>query len=193
MKCFIGVRNALILYALIGLVVWAICGCKNAEIPDTWPDVPPLPFPTTTTTIPPGQQDAINPADVTWLGVNVGAWPAKYPLSVTVDAARITYTQAGTSNWDPKAEAGRPDMTGNPWVIAKINGKWTAATHEWLTKGQQRKAKRSVHGDHIKRREFGPNWTPVSGETYGSCVSGLCRGSQRNQAERTQIVLYVWP
>ena len=138
--------------------------------------------------------DAINPKDVTWLGVNVGEWEKKYTLSVKVEGSRIIYDQQGTTDWDPKPEAGRPDMTGNPWIITdEFNGKWVAATHEWMTKGQKVKGKRSVHGDHIKRREFGSDWTPTVGRKYGFMVSGLCRGSQRNQSERTQIILYTWP
>jgi len=136
--------------------------------------------------------DAIDPKDITWLGVNVGEWDKRYSLSVNVEGSRIIYDQQGTTEWTPKNEAG-VDATGNPWVIAKLNGKWTAATHEWMRVGQKAKGKRSVHGDHIKRAEFGPTWTPTEGEEYGFCVSGLCRGSQRNQSERTQIIKYVWP
>jgi hypothetical protein len=136
--------------------------------------------------------DAIDVKEITWLGVNVGEWEKKYTLRVYVEGSRIVYDQQGTTDWDPKPEAGKPDMTGNPWIIAKLNGQWTAATHEWMTKGQKAKAKRSVHGDHIKKSEFGNDWTPTVGEEYGFLVSGLCRGSQRNQSERTQIILYTW-
>jgi len=140
--------------------------------------------------------DAIDPKEVTWIGVNVGEWEKKYTLRVEVSGNSIVYDQQGTTDWYPKPEAGREDMTGNPWIIAKLNGKWTAATHEWMTKGQKAKGKASVAGDHIKRHEFGgenwEQWKPTVGEDYGFCVSGLCRGAQRNQSERTQIVMMTW-
>ena len=183
--------------------------------------------------------DAIDPKDITWLGVNVGEWEKKYPLKVKLDNKFITYDQEGTSKWTPKVFGAsaeevdvedvalmnileedekiramlednvldsigarsflEPDLriqgtalVGNPWIIAKLNGKWTAATHEWMRPKQKQKGRRSVHGDHIKRREFGPDWTPTVGEQYGFCVSGLCRDATRNEQERTQIVLFTW-
>jgi len=154
--------------------------------------------------------DAIDWKDIAWLGVNVGAWEKKFSLKVSLKGSLIVYDQEGTSKWptvmvssaseeesvdmvdDEMVNIKATALTGNPWIIAKLNGKWTAATHEWMRPGQKEKGKRSVHGDHIKRNEFGPNWTPTVGEEYGFCVSGLCRGVQRNQSERTQIVLMKW-
>jgi hypothetical protein len=140
--------------------------------------------------------DAIDPKEIVWLGEDVGVWEKKYSLKVSLSGDKIIYDQEGTSNWTPKHEAG-VDATGNPWIITdefkdQFQGKWLAATHEWMRKNQKVKGKRSVHGDHIKKREFGSNWTPTSGRNYGSCVSGLCRGVQRNESERTQIILFKW-
>ena len=160
---------------------------KNKPDPQPNPEPNPEPNPDS------GQYpDAIDPKEVTWLGVNVGQWDKKYTLRVNVGGSSIVYDQQGTTDWTPKNEAGVA-ATGNPWVIAKLNGKWTAATHEWMRTGQKAKGKRSVHGDHIKKAEFGNDWVPTVGEDYGFCVSGLCRGSQRNQSERTQIIIYKWP
>ena len=131
--------------------------------------------------------DAIDPKQITWLGVNVGDWKKTLPLTVSLSQQFITYEQDGTTIWPS-----RLNTTANPWVIAKLNGKWHAATHEWMTVNQKRKDKRSVHGDHIKRREFGDAWEPTVGEEYGFCVSGLCRSTTRNVSERTQIVLIKW-
>lgn len=164
--------------------------------------------------------DAIDWKDITFLGVNVGGWEKKYELKVSLSGSKIIYDQEGTSNWTPKvvgasltaAELFEDDkalsalmredeesattmgtsLVGNPWIIAKLNGKWTAATHEWMRPSQREKGKRSVHGDHIKRAEFGSDWVPTVGEEYGFCVSGLCRGADRNEQERTQIVMMIW-
>lgn len=134
--------------------------------------------------------DAIDWKDITWLGVNVGGWDKKYKLRAYLDRNNIVYDQEATAAWPVKGT--NVKVTGNSWVIAKINGRWTAATHEWLRPGQKAKSRRSVHGDHIKRREFGPDWTPTVGEEYGFCVSGLCRDAKRNAKERTQIVTMIW-
>lgn len=136
-------------------------------------------------------KDAISLSEITWLGVDVSSWKKTYDLTVKLRGNNIVYDQEGTSKWTPKQEAGVM-ATANPWIIAKINGKWYAATHEWMRVNQREKGKRSVHGDHIKRREFGPDWTPTDGEEYGFMVSGLCRGTTRNVSERTPIVLMVW-
>lgn len=148
---------------------------------------------TTTTTQPPGPKDAISASDIQWLGVNVGEWAVTYDLAVRVQGNKIFYTQDATSRWPTRAIPNRSNGVANPWVIRKRNGKWVAATHEWMTKGQKFKAKSSVAGDHTKRAPHFPNdWKPKAGEEYGFVVSGLCRGSQRNVRERTNIVKIRW-
>jgi len=155
--------------------------------------------------------DGIDLEDIKWLGPNISGWEKKYNLAVRLDGNTIVYDQEGTANWPVKMVSSVPEdeeiedvvddevvkikataLVGNPWIIAKLNGQWTAATHEWLRPNQRGKAKRSVHGDHIKRGEFGLNWVPTVGEEYGFCVSALARGGQTNVSERTQIVLFTW-
>ena len=154
--------------------------------------------------------DGINPSEIKWLGENVGAWDKKYSLKVSLDGDKIIYDQEGTSKWpvvmvssvfeelsldiidDEMANIAATELSGNPWVIAKFNGQWKAATHEWMRPGQKIKGKVSVAGDHIKNSEFGANWKPTVGEEYGFVVTGLARGTARNVKERTQIVLFTW-
>jgi len=136
--------------------------------------------------------DAISISDITWLGENVGGWEKKYPLAVSLKGNKIVYDQQGTTDWTPKFTGGGNNLVGNPWVIAKLNGKWTAATHEWLNPKQKEKGKHTVAGDHIKRSEFGSDWKPTIGEEYGFVVTGLARCPVRNQLERTQIVKIIW-
>jgi hypothetical protein len=141
--------------------------------------------------------DEINPSDIKWLGVDVGQWKKVYDVKVEIKGDRIYYWQDGSKNWTPQPEAGREDMTANPWIFTnEFDGMWIGATHEWLTKNQQDKDKASVDGEHIKRFEFGGVnwrlWKPTVGRVYGHCTSGLCRGTKRNQSERTRIVLFTW-
>jgi hypothetical protein len=137
-------------------------------------------------------EDAILPADIRWLGDNVGAWQKKYSLQVSLNNTQIIYDQQGTSVWTPMKTGGGENLVGNPWVIAKLNGQWTGANHEWFRASQKIKGKVTVAGDHIKRREFGDDWKPTVGEQYGFVVTGLARCTVRNQRERTQIVMVTW-
>ena len=175
----------IIVIGLAAISMFIISGCEIQDVIDDWDNSNDNNNEET------GYVDAINPSDVTWLGVNVGPWEKTYDLKVSLRGSFIVYDQEATANWTPKNEAGVM-ASANPWVIAKINGKWYAATHEWMRVNQREKGKRSVHGDHIKHPIFGPDWTPTVGEEYGFTVSGLCRGSQRNESERTPIVIMIW-
>ena len=162
----------------------ALCGCESIKIPD----LPQLPLPTTTTTtIPPAQfADEINSADITWLGVDVGRWPVTHSLKVSYTATEIIYDQGATAAWPAKN-----NISGNVWIIAKINGKWYAATHEFMRPNTRARGKNTLNMDHIERREF-EGWSPKQGEQVGHVVTGICRGDLRNVQERTQIVVNTW-
>lgn len=126
--------------------------------------------------------------EVVWLHENVSSWPVTGKLrSVDVSASRISldYEQAG--KW-PEMDG----VAGNPWIFVNWNGKWHAATWEWLRPGQKVKNRRAVNGDHIKRAPLNA-WSPKSGATYYFMVSSLCRDRRRNGNERTDIVPVVWP
>ena len=130
--------------------------------------------------------DEIHPADIKWLGVNVGAWKKTHSLEVQYSPTEIIYNQGATSVW-PSVN----NLNGNVWIIAKINGQWYAATHEYMRKGYTRRGKNTLNMDHIERREFA-GWVPQNGEKVGHLVSGLCRGRERNVSERTNIKLCTW-
>lgn len=151
--------------------------------------------PTTTTEPEPADllPDEINPSEITFVGgPNIGEWERKYSLEVKFSGNNIQLIQEGTKVW-PEVEYGDGKVCANPWVIAKIGGKWVAASFEWMRRNSQERTKRAVHGDHIKRpKEFGSDWQPKSGETLGFCVAGLSRGGETNASERTQIKTIIW-
>ena len=86
-------------------------------------------------------------------------------------------------------------VNGNPWVFVKWEGKWYAATWEWLRVGQTCKSKDAVAGDHIKQAPFNASsgWKPTSGQAYWIMVSAPARMGQMTVAERSNLVKVIWP
>ena len=123
---------------------------------------------------------------------NVSDWPVTStlgPISVSNTHIDIPYDKAG--QW-PLYGSGDDAVDGNLWVFVNWEGKWYAATWEWLRPGQTRKFRYAVNGDHIKKSPL-DRWSPRSGEILYFMVSGLARFSERNIHERTNIVKFVWP
>jgi hypothetical protein len=80
-------------------------------------------------------------------------------------------------------------------IVKWRDGKWYAATFEWLRPGQTSKPVGVLDGskgDHIKRSPLS-NWRPRKGERFGIMVSGLARGGARNVSERTNVQMVTWP
>ena len=153
----------------------------------------------------PGVRDEINPAEVTWLHTDVGGWP----VTSTITSVRIRDVPAGgiciehtkADSWPGTQTAGGSNLAGNPWVFARVNGRWHAATYEWLRPGQT--CKLAVAGSHAEpSRELGPHikrspldsWVPRSGDAVGFMVSTPARaGPEGPVQERSNIVLQDWP
>ena len=170
-------KRLLIITALLTLA-----GC--ATLPD-WPRPDPQPEP---------QQyaDAIDAASVTWLTPdNVGAWPATQPLTVRMDATRIYHMTPALTAW-PKVRDGNDWLVATPVVIAKIGNTWYGVSHEHIRPTTTWRGRNTLNQDHIKKREFPPDWTPRQGEELYWCVVGLNRMNFRNVQERTQIVRMDW-
>lgn len=127
-------------------------------------------------------------AGVVWLYENVSGWAQTSSLSVSFSGGYINLNYDKARVW--------PAVNGsnaNPWVFVFRDGKWYAATFEWLRFGQTSKPMFTVRGDHIKKSPLN-NFQPVSGEVYGFMVSGLARDSStRNVRERTNVVMKRWP
>lgn len=159
------------------------------------PAAQPTPPPPPVETLP--VQDAIDPKTIAWLHGDVSHW------AITSDLTEVRLPAPGQSGIDfrhtkagkwPAAVVDGTTVEANPWVIAKIGGKWYAATCEWMRPGQTFKPvlNRENLGDHTKVSPLS-SWDPQPGEQVGFLVSGLVRNGARNIAERTQIVLVTWP
>lgn len=127
---------------------------------------------------------------VTFLHHDVSRWPVTAKMTASVSKGQIVCNYDKARVW--------PELNGvnaNPWVIAKFNGKWYAATYEWYRFGQTSKPVGVLDGskgDHIKVSPLN-KWRPKSGERIGLMVSGLARSAARNAQERSPVVMVTWP
>jgi hypothetical protein len=133
--------------------------------------------------------DEIDLSDVKFLHTNVSKWEVTSRVTrVRIDDPPICIEHTKAGKWRDVGGA-----EGNPWVIAKIDGQWYAATYEWLRPGQTCK---NIHADslgpHTKKSPL-EDWRPRSGEMVGFMVSGLARDSTRSVEERSNVVLVRWP
>lgn len=136
----------------------------------------------------PANGDQIDLSKVRWLHADVSGWPVTSKLEVSLSGGTVRLSHDKASVWPVSG-----DVAANPWVFVKIDGQWTAATFEWMRKGQTTKPHKTVAGDHIKRAPLSGNWKPTSGEEYGWMVSSLARDNRRTVNERTNVVLARWP
>lgn len=135
------------------------------------------------------------PAEITgpikWLHTDVSSWPVTASLTANVDRGWINFPYSKSRTW-PAVNG----VNANPWVIVKwTDGRWYAATFEWLRFGQTSKPVGVLdgsRGDHIKKPPLS-NWRPHSGERFGIMVSGLARDGTRNVLERSNVVMVTWP
>jgi hypothetical protein len=165
----------------------------QAPAPSPPPSTPPPPAPPPPAPPPPGPPPAgaepINLAQVTWLHTNVSGWAVTSQItsaSIGDPPICIRHTKAG--QWPV-----RDGLEGNPWIFVNLDGRWYAATYEWLRSGQICKGiHRDNIGAHIERPPL-DSWRPRSGETVGLMVSAHARSGSPTVRERSNIVLVRWP
>ena len=138
-------KSAVVAWAMgcVGAVLLA--GCESESIDNqgtvslaelqglavpTEPTDPGTTIPTGTNTV-----DATYPAEIDgpihWLHTNVSSWPVTSSLHASVGST-ISFPYSKANVW-PAVDG----VNANPWVIVKwTDGKWYAATFEWLRKGQ---------------------------------------------------------
>ena len=120
------------------------------------------------------------------------------------ESGEICIDHTAKNRWK---DAGR-GIAGNPWIIIKINGKYYAATYEWLRPGQTCKfghVHRGISGRfnngkyslqaHSKVEPI-KSWKPKLGEEIvGFMLSTLARtrGSGSNGQERSNVHWYRLP
>ncbi len=145
---------------------------------------------------------ALSMGQAVWLHTDVSSWTATSNLSsVSVSSDQICLHHDKASTWDIRVIGGDVEVAANPWVfvwvpdLGHLGGTWYAATWEWMRPGQTCKNRLSVAGDHIKQSPFHPTsgWRPSTGEELYFMVSGLARGSERNNSERSNVMRVVWP
>ena len=142
---------------------------------------------TTNTVANPGFPSEID-TPIKWLHTDVSSWPVTASLSVNFSGSTINFPYSKSREW-PAVDG----SNGNPWVIAKKDGQWYAATFEWLKFGQTSKPKSTVGGGNIKACPLCGSWAPSSGERVGIMVSGLARSKLRSVKERSNVVMVTWP
>ncbi len=197
-------KSAVVAWAMgcVGAVLLAGCESESIDNQGTVSlaelqglAVPTAPTDTgTTTSTGTNTVDASYPAEIDgpihWLHTNVSSWPVTSSLHASVGST-ISFPYSKANVW-PAVDG----VNANPWVIVKwTDGKWYAATFEWLRKGQTSKPKGVLDGsmgDHIKVSPLN-KWRPHSGERFGIMVSGLARTQTRNVKERTNISMVTWP
>ncbi|HEX7084845.1 MAG TPA: Ig-like domain-containing protein [Vicinamibacterales bacterium] len=128
-------------------------------------------------------------SEVTWLHTNVSGWAVTSRItSVRIDDPGVCIAHTKSGRWPVKN-----GVEGNPWVFAQVNGRWYAATYEWLRPGQVCKNVSSKDiGQHTKQHPL-VNWRPKSGELVGFMVSAHARFGRESVAERSNIVMVRWP
>lgn len=140
--------------------------------------------------------DEIDLSEVTFLHTNVSSWAQTSTItSVTVGAPPICIRHTKAGKWPTIYTGGGVAVEGNPWVFAKIGGKWYAATWEWVRPGQTCKERGA--GDfrtHVNGAAPLTSWTPQSGERVGFMMSTPARlGAQGPKRERSNVVVVTWP
>ena len=136
-------------------------------------------------------------ADVTWLHANVRDWPATAQMTASIGGGLIRFPYDKANVWPVATSGVEKGTNANVWAIPQINGRWYAATWEWLRQGQTSKPmwvldKSTGKGDHFKVSPLN-NWRPRSGERFYLMVSGHARASGRNVQERSNPIPVVWP
>ncbi len=133
---------------------------------------------------------------IKWLHTDVSNWPVTARMTASVADGKISFPYNKSSVWPGAEIPGGGTGNGNPWVIVKwTDGKWYAATFEWLRVGQTWKPVGVLDGskgDHIKKSPLS-GWRPHRGERFGIMVSGLARDSRRNVQERSNVDMVTWP
>ncbi len=135
-------------------------------------------------------------SNVHWNDKDISGWTQTATLSsVTITRDTICLDYNKKDSW-PTKQGGESEINANPWIFVYLNGRWEAATFEWMRPGQTCKNPTTVSGgaDDCGGLKIGPlrNWEPTTGEQYGFMVSGLARGSSSNINERSNIVMKQW-
>ena len=141
-----------------------------------------------------GAGDQLDLSQVIWLHTNVSRWSKTSTVtSVSIGNPPVCIHHTKSGQWPVIQNS--VAVEGNPWIFAKVNGQWYAATYEWNRPGQTCKGsiEAGTLGEHIKKAPL-DHWKPKSGEQVGFMVSTPARfGPQGPVNERSNVVLVNWP
>lgn len=160
------------------------------------PDGPPPADPGGVVPAPPASGD-FDPLTATYLHTSTAAWPETVPLeAVTIRGRRITFHSSAAPPWPWPTAPGTKDVVGNPWICAKVNGRWTCGTWEWLRRGAGFKDVEGAAAEIGRQVKAPPlkGWTPGHGELVYVGVSTPARpGARPTVNEKTNWVEVIWP
>lgn len=133
--------------------------------------------------------DEIDMNQVTYLHANVANWTVSSQVTkISISRSQICIFHTKQGAWPVFSS-----VEGNPWVIAKVNGRWYAGTYEWLKPGQACKGITADNiGGHIKQAPLA-NWRPRLGEEVYFFVSTIARFGDRTSNERSNAKRTIWP
>jgi hypothetical protein len=174
-------RAALALLALPLFLAFA--GCQGSS---SGPEIEPWP----------NLNDQIPLNQVTWRHGDVSMWAQTSTVtSATVgnNTVCVNHTHARIWPYCDDREGGKMGVSANPWVFAKFNGRWYAATYEFLRPGVTCKDIENWPAGWGKQTSSGPfndGWIPQPGEQVGLMASTCLRGGAFGPAyERSNVVL----
>ncbi len=145
-----------------------------------------------------GAGDELNLSEVNWLHTNVSNWAVtSNVINVTVTSHQVCVYHTAAGRW-PTSTSVFGDgaaIEGNVWIFAFVNGRWHAATWDWLRPNQQCKSvtAREFGEDQIRISPLDSSWTPRRGDTVGFMMSTIARSSERAGEQRSNVVLVTWP
>ncbi|MBI5509613.1 MAG: hypothetical protein HY903_12745 [Deltaproteobacteria bacterium] len=141
-----------------------------------------------------------NLSTVTWGHGSPAGFPVNATMTnVTIDSAhrnicwdmtKPAYTEEGTVGHM---------VNGNAWVFGYINGRWYAATFEWLRSDWTRQCSRlewvGTQAPFIQAESYPINsWYPAAGDKVAFMISSMCRGGCRGGLQgRSELVITTWP
>lgn len=136
------------------------------------------------------------------------ASPVDFKVTATLSNVLVDAPTGGSGPvkvcWDwthpPWPTYWEKDVTGNMWIIAKIDGRWCGGTWEMMAPKLDNHACRTTEataGQPPFIQSSGPTagWHPKSGEQIGHMISTITRGGipSGSPNERTPIVVTNWP
>ena len=180
---------------------------RRVDLANRQPPTPPPPTPQPPPVAPPQPPQPSDPSpssgldewptgDITWLHTDVSGWQVTSEMSLVGFRDRgISIDHSKRGRWPVLDIANGPEVTnieGNPWVIAKVSGRWYAATWEWMRPGQKDKGVHPTNiGQHIKRSPL-DSWQPVQEEEVYFLMSAPARDRRRTVLERSNVVRVLW-